>query len=358
VLELFGARYVLSRTDWLPIDTAFGDRFARTRADREPCVLGTGARVAQDFRCTVDGLSSVAVLLAPGARAGGLEMRLSDAATNAPIAARFFAPTDLAVGELSAGDLAVLGEAPRPGLQGASACAILEFEPQADSKDKRYRLEFEAGASGDGATLVRLSRAFLAGAQLRIGDRIERGMIEFDYRGGEPEFERVARCGDLALHRHTRGLGRWFAVSDCVRASTHEDALEQVSRPEFDPYRGVVLEGGAGGESNGSEPASAATVIECGARRVRLKVERGEPGWLVACQTFFPGWKARVNGVEAPIERANVAFCAIAIPAGASAIELVYRPATFVLGAKIAFAALVAGLVLVWRSARAARRDQ
>ncbi len=57
-----------------------------------------------------------------------------------------------------------------------------------------------------------------------------------------------------------------------------------------------------------------------------------------------------MDGVDTGILRANVAFKAVAVPAGQHLVELVYDPASFKLGAAVSgLAALAVVLALFWR---------
>lgn len=49
-------------------------------------------------------------------------------------------------------------------------------------------------------------------------------------------------------------------------------------------------------------------------------------GWLVWSQVFDGGWEAYVNGERAELRRANHAFQAVALPAGAWRADFLYRP--------------------------------
>jgi len=79
-----------------------------------------------------------------------------------------------------------------------------------------------------------------------------------------------------------------------------------------------------------------------------LRVARDTPGYLVLRRTFFPGWKARVNGAPAPVFRADYAFCAVELPAGESSIELYYQPSSFRTGAWIAALVPLLGALILW----------
>ena len=101
-------------------------------------------------------------------------------------------------------------------------------------------------------------------------------------------------------------------------------------------------------------------IIERTPTRIVMKVARREQAWLVAAQTWYPGWKARLNGEETPVLRANYAFQAVEVPPGAWTLELVYEPASWRWGLWIAtLAALLSGLGLGyerWAQQRALRR--
>ncbi|NOK18051.1 YfhO family protein [Corallococcus carmarthensis] len=58
---------------------------------------------------------------------------------------------------------------------------------------------------------------------------------------------------------------------------------------------------------------------------VTVGVEALAPGVLVVNDAFQPGWRATVDGVEAPILHANVAVRAVAVPAGRHVVALHYR---------------------------------
>jgi Bacterial membrane protein YfhO len=50
-----------------------------------------------------------------------------------------------------------------------------------------------------------------------------------------------------------------------------------------------------------------------------------EGAWLVYADAFYPGWHATVDGRDAPIAEANLAFKAVWLPSGDHSVELSYR---------------------------------
>lgn len=131
---------------------------------------------------------------------------------------------------------------------------------------------------------------------------------------------------------------RFEFVPDGDAAAKRDVGLVLISKPEEGDRPPAVLE-----ETPG---------------RVRLHVERAEPGTLVVASAWDPGWKARVGGREVPYLRANFAFGAVEIPAGAWEVELEYAPDSFVLGRWIATASLLAAAGALVAARRAAGRAQ
>ncbi len=61
-----------------------------------------------------------------------------------------------------------------------------------------------------------------------------------------------------------------------------------------------------------------------------MKTRQSQPGFLVITTTWFPGWKATVDGVEVPIYRTDASFMGIRVPAGEHTVELRFRPWTII----------------------------
>lgn len=60
--------------------------------------------------------------------------------------------------------------------------------------------------------------------------------------------------------------------------------------------------------------------------RVLIDVDAPTGGLLVLHDIEFPGWIARVDGVEKPILRANLLFRGVELPPGARRVEFLFRP--------------------------------
>ena len=70
-------------------------------------------------------------------------------------------------------------------------------------------------------------------------------------------------------------------------------------------------------------------------------------------EAHFPGWKARVNGREKPLYRANYAFSAVELPSGPIDVEIYYAPDSLRLGLWLGAASALVGLFFFGMSRRA-----
>jgi hypothetical protein len=146
---------------------------------------------------------------------------------------------------------------------------------------------------------------------------------------------------------------RAYAV-DGVRVADGDAAVRMTGDPAFDLHREVIL---PAGPARPSDPAFHSEVRLAALRPDRTVVEAtlSTPGHLVLVDTFDPGWRATVDGEPAALLRANVAFQAVALPAGSHRVELLYRPPSVIRGAVITMLAVVAALTIVLRTAAARR---
>jgi hypothetical protein len=141
----------------------------------------------------------------------------------------------------------------------------------------------------------------------------------------------------LRVYRVPDPLPRVFAVGR-ARALDGPTAVGAMLDPSFDPRREVVLPGVGGGQDGFR---GSATLAERTADRVVVEADLGQPGWVVLLDAFDPGWTADVDGRPAPVLRANVAFRAVAVPAGRHRVGMTYRPRAVRVGLALSAAAVL-----------------
>jgi len=109
----------------------------------------------------------------------------------------------------------------------------------------------------------------------------------------------------------------------------------------FDPYRVALVQKGVplSTSNDSSKPAGRATVVAREQGSYRIDVEASRPAFVVLAQSFYPGWRAHIDGVDVPIVVANTAFQGVAVPAGRHTVVFSFLPTTLMWG----FAAAIAG---------------
>lgn len=105
----------------------------------------------------------------------------------------------------------------------------------------------------------------------------------------------------------------------------------------FDPRRAVIIDSKVEKlHGQDSERVTGQVLIahkEAG--KWSFIVQASHPALLVMSQSFYPGWRAEINGVKVPILRANAAFQAVKVPAGESKVELRFDPDLLKIGMTI-----------------------
>jgi uncharacterized membrane protein YfhO len=92
------------------------------------------------------------------------------------------------------------------------------------------------------------------------------------------------------------------------------------------------------------------------AAEISATVEASAPSVVVAAQTFYHPWHAYLDGQRVELLRANEAFQAVAVPAGAHQLKLVYEDEKFRVGLMVSGSAglLCAGIFWSARKRRVA----
>jgi hypothetical protein len=167
----------------------------------------------------------------------------------------------------------------------------------------------------------------------------------------------LAYDGDpaVSIYRNASPLPRAQVLYD-ARVLPRDQVLPALRDPAFSPARTVLLESGQ--PLTGAGAASPATITAYNANAITLDIQPTAPGYLVLSEVWYPGWRARVDGLERPVLRANYAFRAVAVAPGDRQVRLTFEPDTWKWGLALAGVTVVA--LGVWagvliRSRRRAR---
>lgn len=139
-------------------------------------------------------------------------------------------------------------------------------------------------------------------------------------------------------------------IPEAVVMSSAEEALSFISKPDFDPMHVVVLEGeaqqtlpvgGVEGDvvlSKTSDPGL-----------VSIHVDTPQGSWLLLSDTWYPGWRAELDGAKTEIFKADYLFRAVWVPPGEHVLEFRYRPVLFFFGAALSVLGWITVAWIGWR---------
>lgn len=189
-----------------------------------------------------------------------------------------------------------------------------------------------------------------------------------------PGYELV-RKDRFYLYKNNNRLPRAVLVPDYKVVTDGKELYEAMTSPTFNPAETVFLDSppnfGRPQESDtpsqGIPPsADAVTIREYHNTTITLDVKSSGNRILFLSETFYPGWKAFIDGCPVRIHRANYAFRAIAVSPGRHKVVFAYCPATFRIGVLISligiavtlFALFIPRIPCLHRSAATALRLQ
>jgi hypothetical protein len=274
--------------------------------------------VSQTFTARRDALAGLAVALAPGSNPQGcavsLELRDASGAEVAATAA--------------------------PCAEPSGAPALLAFPARSDSGGRRYSITVSSTGTATGGANALVDAGDVGGEQLAVNGTARGGHLAIQpFATPVAGLLRTTATGPVSVFR-VPDASRFDAIAEQARRPETRSALNVVAAPDFDSGDAVVV--GARRPTVVTGGKRSVTVLDDQPTQVRVRVGEGGAGWLLARQTWFPGWVARVDGHRRPFVRVDVAFGGVRLPARATTVALSYEPRTVRVGALVSLLAALA----------------
>jgi hypothetical protein len=152
----------------------------------------------------------------------------------------------------------------------------------------------------------------------------------------------------VKVFENAKSFPRVWSVHRASQVSDAKQAGAMLADPGFDARHQVFLVG-----------ESAPQLAPCGEgdvwitrhqpNDVAIKAQMSCRGMVILTDSWFPGWRATIDGKSAPIAKAYGAFRGVVVDAGDHSIEMRYRPASVFIGAALTLAAALTALWMAWR---------
>lgn len=170
--------------------------------------------------------------------------------------------------------------------------------------------------------------------------------------GHDPGWDEVAlpAGSPLLLLQNRSALPRAHVVHDVRVAVDESQALEAVLG--LDLSETVVLSEEVEFQKPPAAGRDEVAFVRDGAREVVLDVSLEEEGFLVLSDSYYPGWRAYVDGQEVRLLRANYAVRAVQLSPGVHRVRFAYEP----LSVRLGLAVSIVGSLAVVLSLVASRR--
>jgi hypothetical protein len=167
-----------------------------------------------------------------------------------------------------------------------------------------------------------------------------------------PGLELVYSGRGVRVYRNEAFLPRAYIVPEAHIITDPSELLAELRSPSFDPRREVLLETPAP-----SFPSSSSVLsLKYFPNGIKVEVILSERGYLFISDTYYPGWRAYVDGEESEVLRANYAFKAVALPPGEHVVVLRYEPLLLKAGAALSLCSVCLIGFILWAHLRRSTR--
>jgi hypothetical protein len=173
-------------------------------------------------------------------------------------------------------------------------------------------------------------------------------------KGGNT-FDILFRNGDrnIIITKIDKFLPRTFVVGKVTALNNKTEMFEKLFSENFDPFREIIIEdqkkeiGNLSFENN--EIRYEIKEIDYSPNKIKVLTELNHNGFLVLSDTFYPGWKAFVDGKETTIYKTDYILRPVFLEKGTHNVEFIYDPISFKIGYIItlstAFILIIVGIL-------------
>ena len=311
LIDALNVKYVVTISDWYEENSVLGQ--AQEVVDGWQALAATA--VTQPFSVPDAGLHRIDIPLRPGDPAGTVTVRVLSADGG----------QELAHANWDAG---------QPLVDGWASFYFGAF-PSEWGRD----FVLAVTVDGTGETAVGLSAAGLAFRSYYL-----------------PRPALVHEEGKTRIYLNEGYFPRAYVVGRAMPAANAAEALALAQQYADQLAQVVAL------ETFGQEPPQWATAVTSASQvaisrydlnEVTLEVNLDDAGFVVLADTYYPGWRAAVDGQATAVYRANSVVRAVYVPAGQHTVTFSFWPWDFVAGTAVSAAALLLGLALLawsrWR---------
>lgn len=181
-----------------------------------------------------------------------------------------------------------------------------------------------------------------------ILDKYDNGSTEYTFPSDR--FTQVYNSSGWVIFENKSALPRIYLANNYIIYKNKQQFEKLIFESTYDFRNTVLLEEEIKNWDRGNEGFSKVKqdnkirIVSFSPNKIDLDVTANKNKILVISDTYYPGWKAYVDGKETKIYRANYTFRSLPVLSGNHKITLVYDPGSFHLGLKIT---IISGVLLI-----------
>jgi hypothetical protein len=171
-----------------------------------------------------------------------------------------------------------------------------------------------------------------------------------------PDLREVFRSGKTIVYLNQRVFPRCFVVPHSLVIPDDDEAVRFLFSEKFSPGETVVLSQPPEEEVKEVANASQNALVELkkyNFTEILLRVKIDSPGFLVISDTYYPGWKASVDGKIGRVYRANLCQRAVYLDSGDHQVRIYFVPSSLTFGMLVsALSLLLIGILLLFKAGK------
>ena len=154
------------------------------------------------------------------------------------------------------------------------------------------------------------------------------------------QFKLIYKDSKYEFYENTKVFPRAFLVGEYKIITNSKEILKTLFDKKFNLRKEIILEEDPKIKKS-SDSIGFTDIIDYTPNKITINVNAQKEGLLFLTDPFYKGWRARVDGKDVRIYRANYAFRAIPISEGKHTVVFNYIPWSFRLGLYLGFAGLL-----------------
>jgi len=153
----------------------------------------------------------------------------------------------------------------------------------------------------------------------------------------------------VEIYENKNVMPRAFVSFNLKEVKDVQEAINEFFKDNFNPRKLTLVETSKqlNFQNAPENKVQEAQILGYKPNLVEIKIETNNNGYLVLTDTFYPGWKAYIDGEETKIYPTDIAFRGIFVPKGKHDIVFRYKPESFYYSVYISIVTLVVSLLLI-----------